>query len=237
MNAILPDRLNVYAFDLRNDIPARWEKSLSADERRRISAYSQPGDQQRFAAGRGLLRQALSDATGLAPDALCLKPNTSGKVCWVNVPENIECDLDFNISHSGDQVRVVIGPQSGVGIDIDQVRDCLDVHAMGRHVFTATERAYVAQGAEPDQTVSFFRLWVCKEAVAKALGYGLLMDLRRFEVDLSAVEGDEGFRPARWIDPRDRRQEPQVYFSLIHSPANYRAAVAFVETRRDADAA
>jgi 4'-phosphopantetheinyl transferase len=229
MNAVQPDRLKVYAFDLYNEIPTQWEESLSADERRRISAYSLPGDQRRFTAGRGLLREALSEVTGLAPEVLCLKPNASGKVCLLNVPEHIDCD--FNISHAGDQVRVAIGPQSGVGIDIDRVRHGLDLQAMGRHVFTSTEIDYVGQGAENKATARFFRLWVCKEAVAKALGYGLLMDLKRFQVDLSEADGKEGFHPAAWLDPRDRSQEPEVYFSLIQSPANYSTAVAFVKNR------
>jgi 4'-phosphopantetheinyl transferase len=53
---------------------------------------------------------------------------------------------------------------------------------VGRQVFTPAELAAIANAPDAEKTFRFFRQWTFKEAVAKAVGLGLSLDLKRFEV-------------------------------------------------------
>lgn len=76
--------------------------------------------------------------------------------------------FDFNISHSGDMIAVVIGT-SKVGVDIEQHRK-VDIALFNRQ-FSEKEWQSIHQSTHPQKR--FFELWTIKEAAIKADGRGV----------------------------------------------------------------
>jgi 4'-phosphopantetheinyl transferase len=75
-----------------------------------------------------------------------------------------------SISHSRELVAVAASLIGPVGVDIEDVYP-REVSALAGRWFDAEELAWMA--AQPDQLAAFLHLWTAKEAVGKALGFGL----------------------------------------------------------------
>jgi 4'-phosphopantetheinyl transferase len=119
-------------------------------------------------------------------------------------PRHRRSDLDFSLSHAGDFVLIAVGLGGRVGADIEFGRRHVDVAAVGRLVFTADEQQRLAGcGNDADRHDLFFRLWVRKEAVAKADGRGLAAIVQPFPVSGDAGKtvvslADEGGIVRQW---------------------------------------
>lgn len=91
-------------------------------------------------------------------------------------------DLEFNLSRCGPHwlLAVVAGHQVGVDLEGDR---SLDVDGVSGLVMSAPELAHVR--SRPDErarTRAFLRCWTRKEAVVKAIGIGIITDLRAVDV-------------------------------------------------------
>jgi 4'-phosphopantetheinyl transferase len=87
--------------------------------------------------------------------------------------------VDISLSHSGDWAiacaRFKSTPTFRIGIDIEKVATPdLDILPI---VFTSAEQDLIQLNP-----LNYFRFWTAKEAVLKALGLGLTIDLRELEV-------------------------------------------------------
>ncbi|MBN6063127.1 4'-phosphopantetheinyl transferase family protein [Aggregatibacter actinomycetemcomitans] len=86
-------------------------------------------------------------------------------------------DIDFNISHSGDWVVVILhihdnGGKSAVGIDIESPRKERPYLALLAHFAPAEEIRWFQQ--QPDEKSAFYRIWCLREAVLKSQGAGIV---------------------------------------------------------------
>lgn len=82
--------------------------------------------------------------------------------------------IDFNISHSGDWVAVIlnIAPYNNkVGIDIEVPRKLRDFSALLRHFASVEEQEWFARQTDP--SAAFYRIWCLREAVLKSQGMGI----------------------------------------------------------------
>jgi len=160
----------------QEDIDA-WAALLTPEERARAERFRQSDDRRRHILGRGVLRTMLARQLDRSPDSLVFGANPNGK------PTLADADgIAFNVSHSGDYVLVAVGRAAAIGVDVEQWRPRLDVAGVGRQVFTPAELALIADAPDAQQPFRFFRQWTFKEAVAKATGLGLSLDLKRFEI-------------------------------------------------------
>lgn len=64
-----------------------------------------------------------------------------------------------------------------------------DLEGLINAVFIPDEQAEIALKSEPDKTRAFFRLWTIKEALIKALGAGLSLDVSKLEVPVAMRRG------------------------------------------------
>jgi len=158
------------------DIDA-WAELLTLEERARAERFRQADDRRRYIVGRGLLRTMLGRRLVRAPESLIFGANPHGKPTLARTN-----GIAFNVSHSGDYVLVALGCASAIGVDVERWRPGLDVVGVGRQVFTPLELACIADAPDAQKTFRFFRQWTFKEAVAKATGLGLSLDLQRFEI-------------------------------------------------------
>lgn len=85
-------------------------------------------------------------------------------------------NIDFNISHSGDWVAVVLNVakkgKTAVGIDIEQVNKPRNYTALLSHFAAAEELDWFVQQADPEK--AFYRIWCLREAVLKSQGVGIV---------------------------------------------------------------
>ncbi|AAU38302.1 4'-phosphopantetheinyl transferase family protein [[Mannheimia] succiniciproducens] len=83
--------------------------------------------------------------------------------------------IDFNISHSGDWVAVILSvntPQSIVGIDIEHPKKMRNYTALLAHFASQREQNWFAGEADADS--AFYRCWCLREAILKSQGVGIV---------------------------------------------------------------
>lgn len=141
----------------------RFKAQLSANEWAQCLSFNTPLLRQRYAATRALLRQQLSQKTGLPPLALPFtfnayqKPQLSGAYPW-----------HFSISHSQNTTAIAIAA-APIGIDIEHTTAEPDKRIIP--LFVRDDEQHLLQ-----DKIDFYQLWTLKEAVLKALGTGFYTD-------------------------------------------------------------
>jgi 4'-phosphopantetheinyl transferase len=187
--------------------------TLSSEETARAQAFVFAADRRRFLASRFLLRHLLGRYLARHPRTLRFTSTTFGK------PRIKGADsLDFNVSHSGDVALIIFGRARQVGIDVERLRTDVDVAALAMRYFTTAEALAIAQTPPAEQAARFVTLWVRKEAILKASGYGL-----RAPLDAVDVARSEHNRPVVMRLPDGVSQWLCVD---LQAPPGYRAAAA-----------
>ncbi|MGD8107244.1 4'-phosphopantetheinyl transferase AcpT [Pantoea sp. FN0302] len=78
--------------------------------------------------------------------------------------------LWFNLSHSGNNIALIVSDEGEVGCDIEIIRPRENWPRLADAVFSAGERQLIAAEPEPLQLAAFWRIWTCKEAILKQSG-------------------------------------------------------------------
>ena len=173
----------------RRDRAALWQ-TLDDDERRRAEAFYRPEHGERFAAGRGVLRRLVAAYTGLEPGEVPFSTGPFGKPEWTAPQNSAGPRLSFNLSHCEDLGLVAFARSGQLGIDVERVRSLADALAIARRNFSADEVAWLTGAPPREQAEVFFRIWTRKEAVLKAVGAGMAIDLQGFSVVPVRGEGE-----------------------------------------------
>ncbi len=147
---------------------------LSPEESAREARFVFPDLRDKFAAGRGQLRELLGAALGQDPRALGFQYGESGK------PALVAGELRFNLSHSGEVALLALSLHRELGVDVEvfKQRAYLEV---GTRFFAPAERAELLATRADEQPAKFFDIWTAKEAFVKATGQGITVPLEDFE--------------------------------------------------------
>ncbi|CAK0749851.1 4'-phosphopantetheinyl transferase [Gammaproteobacteria bacterium] len=160
---------------------AAWNV-LSAVENQRLQGMSHAMTARRFRLTRIALRMLLGRYLGIPPAAVEIALQYRGKPFLPASP------LQFNISHAGDRLWIALAWNRAVGVDLEQERP-LEVLALARRFFHASEADYLGTLDESSRRTAFFRFWAVKEAYLKATGEGL-SGLERAVLSDSALNRD-----------------------------------------------
>lgn len=163
---------------------------LDDDEHRRAARFLYPGPQRRFILLRAALRSLLCDRLGCPNDAVAFRAAEHGKPYAVVHGE--PASVQFNVSDSGAHGLIAIAPAGRLGIDVEERSDKRDLEGLIDTVFGPDEQAVVAPTAGAQRTETFYRLWTVKEALLKALGTGLYLDVAGFQAPAALLRGDSG---------------------------------------------
>jgi len=91
------------------------------------------------------------------------------------------CDLHFSISHSGNQVAILLS-KSKCGLDLESVKTYRK--DVAERFFLRREYAYLESIKDiNEQTNEFYRIWTVKEAFLKLGGRGIAAGLSSFYLD------------------------------------------------------
>jgi 4'-phosphopantetheinyl transferase len=191
---------------------------LDTEERARAERYRFEEDRHRSIVARGTVRRLLGRRLGRDPRDLRFVEGPQGK------PALIGGELEFNVSHSGDRVAIAIAEGGPIGVDIEVEQPRMtDLVVLARRYFSPGEALAVEKAAEqaPDQAMPlFFTIWTAKEAVIKAVGGGLSIQLASFSV-----------LPVRsaWGAVENLGGDPKLdgwHVAALPSEPGYRAAMA-----------
>lgn len=151
--------------------------TLSADEQARAARFRFPEHRDRFIAARGVLRELLSYYLNQPAAVLRFVQGKYGKPALMNT----KAGLHFNVSHSENGVLYAIARRE-VGVDLEHHGRTIRYESIVERICTPEE--WVAFQALPSvrRREAFFACWTRKEAIAKALGEGLVSGLSTLPV-------------------------------------------------------
>jgi len=159
------------------------EPYLSSHEKAR--ADRRVAGREEFVAGRACLRILLAQVFGIAPLLVPLTENAFGK------PESEFAGqrIFFNVTHTKRNVLIAIATEGQIGVDVEHIDPLMDVTEVASLAFTQDERdRLVSTVPQEESRTAFYRCWTRKEAVAKADGRGLSLDLCKISIPISAKQ-------------------------------------------------
>ncbi len=168
------------------EVDVFW-RTLSADERARAERYRLNRDRARFVVGRGLLRAIVAHYLDQDPSAVTFRYGAHGKPM---LDDDAPSALTFNVSHAGGLALFAVSQGRAIGVDVEHVRAIPD-EELGRLAtlsFSRHELAHFASLPAHLKQDAFYACWTRKEAVLKALGYGLSAPLDKFDVSFASSE-------------------------------------------------
>lgn len=161
---------------------SHYRSLLSQNEVERAGRFVFEKDRDHYIVGRGLLRIILGSYLNLKPAQLefvygqhgkpALKPGLTDKV------------LEFNLSHSKDQVLYAFNWNRKIGVDIEYLIPMADMDDFAERFFTSRESAWINELSGEQKKDAFFKTWTCKEAFLKANGSGLTVPINEVEISL-----------------------------------------------------
>jgi len=176
-------RIDVWriALDPERHPPAALEHLLDERERERAQAFRFVDHRDAFVIAHGALRLILGEALGEDPAKLAYTRAREGK------PRLVGRKLRFNLSHTRGVALVAATTGAEVGVDVEAVRDNVDLEGVARRAFHPDEVAALLAVDGDRRRAEFFRLWARKEAAMKADGRGLSLDPATFALPLDGV--------------------------------------------------
>lgn len=194
---------------------------LSKAEREHNKKYRFERDRHRDLVARALVRTTLADVLNVSARQLQFELGDKGKPQLTKhfqlSPNGV---INFNLSHAGDWVILVIAHQP-VGVDIEYTPRKNDVLSIAEHYFHGEEIKELLSFPKDQQRERFFDYWTLKEAYMKARGEGIALGLKNFAFRLTAGQSIGLFTEA-CID----ENPSQWWFDCRTPEPDYRLALA-----------
>lgn len=196
--------------------------ALEAGERRRAERFRLADDRARSLVAALLVRAALaahgavSTPTDARIDRRCAHCGdaTHGK------PYLVGGGAEFSVAHAGDAVVVAVAADAPVGIDVETHSRA--EHIPVSHITTPHERRALESSFGTSRERALVGLWTRKEAVLKALGWGLALD----PVTLGVTVPPDPGRVVSWPDAV-RAPAAMSLVDLAGAPPGHAASLAF----------
>ena len=162
---------------------AQWaESTLSADESARAKCFYFEKDRRRYTLTHACLRDILSHYLR------CRHHELTFSIDQYRKPFLSNCDLQFNLSHSGDYILIAVAHKRKVGVDVEHFRINLELEKIAKRFFSPMEHEEFSTVPDEQKMTAFFNCWTRKEAYIKAHGLGMSMPLSSFDVSLAPNE-------------------------------------------------
>jgi 4'-phosphopantetheinyl transferase len=177
---------------------------LCTEEREKAERFHFQADRERHVVGRALVRVLLGYLLAIKPDEIAFRYSEAGKPSLTAAQNS--ADYQFNVSHSGDLILVAVTARRAIGVDVEKIREEVELDAIAARFFSQRERADLAAVSPDQRRGAFFACWSRKEAFIKATGAGLGRPLEAFDVSVRPEEAamlretrPDQAEAARWI--------------------------------------
>jgi 4'-phosphopantetheinyl transferase len=131
-----------------------------------------------FIAAHGAMRMILGRYLGHDPTTLVFSTTADGKPYLEDHP-----GLAFNLAHSGHLAAVAVAAGRPVGVDIEEHRHLAGRDRLAQRIMTPSELSDYLALDEQSRLPRFFSVWARKEALLKAEGTGIRVELRSYPSD------------------------------------------------------
>lgn len=166
--------------------PALFASQLTTAELARAVRLATPTLRRRYLQAHALLHTLLAAYLPENSPRRELGYHAEGKP-YLAAPQLFPA-LEFNMSHAGELVLIVLARGRAVGVDVEHVRPLDDLEAMIGAICSVREQVYLAKLVDDARLSAFYRLWTRKEAWLKQRGVGIAGGLAAADV-LDALEG------------------------------------------------
>ena len=140
---------------------------LDTIETTRLKDFKYPLGRQQYCSAHTALRIILGRYLDCAAAEVPIAIHSTGKPGIDQQPPS----LYFNLSHAKNTALLAVRPEHEVGIDIEYIREILNIDRLAQRTMREYEVAELEQ-SEWDKTL-FFKLWTRMEARQKCLGRGV----------------------------------------------------------------
>ena len=154
----------------------------------RAGRFFYPGPRRRYTLLRGAVRALLCERLSCGNEELAFESAEHGKP--YAVVRGAPAGIQFNMSDSEAHGLIAIAPAGRVGVDVEERSVERDIDGLAETVFGRDEQAHVAAARGQARVHRFYRLWTMKEALLKALGTGLALDVSTFQVPPALLRGE-----------------------------------------------
>ena len=161
---------------------------LCEQEIARATKFRYEGPRRRYVLLRGALRSIICDRLQCQNSDLVFESAEHGKP--FAVVKGAPAGIQFNVSDSGAHGLIAIASKGRIGIDAEERSVKRDFDGLSETVFGREERISVASASGAQKVDCFYRLWTMKEALVKALGTGLYLDVSEFQVPPELLRGE-----------------------------------------------
>jgi len=155
---------------------------LSVDELTRAGRFHFERDQKRFIVARGILRKILGHYLKKNPDDIRFEYTSHGKP--ILAPGVDKEKICFNLSHSGAFALYAVTQRKKIGIDIEGIRDDIEIDQIARKFFSQNEIDSLEKIDINKRSGLFYQYWTRKEAFLKAGGEGISFPMEKCDVSL-----------------------------------------------------
>ena len=189
-----PFRKVGHAMVLHVDLTAHADREAEAwvwldeEEQGRWQRYQHDGSRRRFALCRAALRAVLCSQLGCRNEQLAFGASDRGKP--YAVVQGQPAPVSFNVSHSGAHGLIAVASAGRLGVDVEERRMPRHLDELISSVLGPDEQAELALARGCHKLHLFFNFWTLKEALIKALGLGLSLDMSRFEIPQAMRHGE-----------------------------------------------
>ncbi len=147
---------------------------LDEEEGKRVGRTRAGFARDEFVVGRALLRVLVGRAIGCGAGNVVFEVGGHGKLRVDGV--------EFNVSHSRGLVLIALCRGAAVGVDVEGTDGGIEALEIAQGSFAAEEVARIRAAEGKERVREFYSIWTRKEAVTKARGDGLTMELGSFSV-------------------------------------------------------
>ncbi len=149
---------------------------LSGEEQERAARFHFERDRVRWSRARSALRTVLANYVDAAPESLHFRYGEHGK-------PTLDGSIEFSLSHSGGWAMIAIARETPVGIDLEEVREKVDIAKLLRRI---------GEEGSGGTTAELFHEWTRREASTKVLGIPL-MQKPAGNLHVADVRAPDGF--------------------------------------------
>ena len=160
---------------------------LDGEEQSRCQGYRLAGPRRRFALCRGALRALLCGQLGCRNGQLSFAATRHGKP--FALVGGTPAAIHFNVSHGGGHGLIALAPAGRLGVDVEERVPRRELDGLVSSVLGPGEQGELASANGDRKLRQFYHLWTIKEALLKALGTGISLDMTGFEVPPALRQG------------------------------------------------
>ena len=129
-------------------------------------------DKNLYTIAHGILRIIIGEKLNRNPRAIVFSQNFYEKP-FVDEPHCF-----FNLSHTQNFFCIAYSSKSYVGIDVEHFDRNFNWKSVAKHFFSENENNQINSALPNNQLKAFIAIWTRKEAVLKALGCGMVNNLK-----------------------------------------------------------